>query len=87
MLDKQYEKVKLHVTVMNTLFRDSRGGGYEDIKARDKRTTRQTFNAIPVLEVILSFFCKPFVRNYANNRVSNLYGELKLMYYLLNSVL
>lgn len=52
LMDKQYEKVKLHVTVMNTLFRDKRGG-YEDFKGRDKR--RQTFNAVPVLERFRDF--------------------------------
>lgn len=50
-MDKQYEKVKLHVTVMNTIFRDNRVGYEDATRGRDKRV-RQTFNAVPVLEVM-----------------------------------
>lgn len=53
LMEKQYDKVKLHLTVMNTLFRDSRGG-YEESKGKDKRA-RQTFNAVPVFEKFRDF--------------------------------
>lgn len=54
LMDKQYEKVKLHVTVMNTIFRDNRVGYEDATRGRDKRV-RQTFNAVPVLEKFRNF--------------------------------
>uniref|UniRef100_A0A1B6DI35 K Homology domain-containing protein n=1 Tax=Clastoptera arizonana TaxID=38151 RepID=A0A1B6DI35_9HEMI len=44
LMDKQYERVKLHVTIMNTLFRESNS------------RTRETFNASPILEKFRNFF-------------------------------
>lgn len=44
LLDRQYERVKLHATLMNSLF-----------KVKDdseENTVRSTFNAKPILEVI-----------------------------------
>lgn len=46
LLDRQYERVKLHATLMNSLF-----------KVKDdseENAVRSTFNAKPILEVTLS---------------------------------
>uniref|UniRef100_A0A1B6FIS2 K Homology domain-containing protein n=1 Tax=Cuerna arida TaxID=1464854 RepID=A0A1B6FIS2_9HEMI len=49
LIDKQFERVKLHVTIMNTLFRDSRK------ESTGKYKTRETFNVAPMLEVFRDF--------------------------------
>ena len=41
LLDRQYQRVKLHATLMNSIFATEEGG-----------ETRQTFNAKPILEVL-----------------------------------
>uniref|UniRef100_A0A1B6LXG8 K Homology domain-containing protein n=1 Tax=Graphocephala atropunctata TaxID=36148 RepID=A0A1B6LXG8_9HEMI len=49
LIDKQFERVKLHVTIMNTLFRDTRREGF------GKSKKRETFNGAPILEMFQDF--------------------------------
>ncbi|XP_046676713.1 activating signal cointegrator 1 complex subunit 1 isoform X2 [Homalodisca vitripennis] len=49
LIDKQFERVKLHVTIMNTLFRDSRK------ESNGKYKARETFNVAPMLEAFRDF--------------------------------
>lgn len=48
-LRKQYDHVKLHATVMNTLFRDSD-------RETGRKKKRITFDAQPILELFSDFF-------------------------------
>lgn len=52
LLDRQYGRVKLHATLMNSVFATTEEEGGE----------RQTFNAKPILEVGLCLYCNNFLR-------------------------
>jgi hypothetical protein len=49
-MQKQYERVKLHVTLMNTLFRNDES---ESETLRRKQKHRETFNATDILKVCI----------------------------------
>lgn len=53
-VQKEREGVKLHVTVMNTTFRDASGG--EDMDNKQQQQTRVTFCARQILEVCVKQF-------------------------------
>jgi activating signal cointegrator complex subunit 1 len=55
LLDRQYERVKLHATLMNSLFK---------VKDDSEENVRSTFNAKPILEVI---YISITITSYENN--------------------
>jgi len=52
-MQKQYEQVKLHVTLMNTRFRNDSSGDSESSTSRWKRTPRESFDATSILKVCI----------------------------------
>ncbi|GLH16136.1 Activating signal cointegrator 1 complex subunit 1 [Gryllus bimaculatus] len=50
LMEKQYDSVKLHVTLMNTLFREDKGGVSEQETSRRKHKPRESFDATEILQ-------------------------------------
>ncbi|GFS24023.1 activating signal cointegrator 1 complex subunit 1 [Elysia marginata] len=50
LMQKEYERVKLHATVMNTLFRKEPSDSESPRLARGQRKTRESFDARSVLK-------------------------------------
>ncbi|XP_060565839.1 activating signal cointegrator 1 complex subunit 1-like [Ruditapes philippinarum] len=51
LMQREYDKVKLHITVMNTLFRKDPTGTDEPVRKQDRgRRERESFNAINLLK-------------------------------------
>jgi activating signal cointegrator complex subunit 1 len=58
LMQKQYERVKLHVTLMNTLFRNN---DTESETSRRKQKHRETFDATNILKVCIFQTCIIFM--------------------------
>ncbi|XP_049852737.1 activating signal cointegrator 1 complex subunit 1 isoform X1 [Schistocerca gregaria] len=56
LMQKQYEQVKLHATVMNTLFREDKGGVSETETSKKKQKPRESFDATAVLKIFENFY-------------------------------
>ncbi|XP_067007831.2 activating signal cointegrator 1 complex subunit 1 isoform X2 [Anabrus simplex] len=66
LMEKQYEQVKLHVTLMNTLFREDKGGVSEHETSKRRHKPRESFDATNVLKMFENF-------NFGEQQVDNIH--------------
>lgn len=57
LMPRQHDAVKLHVTVMNSLFRRE-GTDSDTVKDENRRKVRESFDATQILKVCITLFGK-----------------------------